>query len=100
MKSLEDSLAETEILLYRNHSPEETETESTDRVKKIREFLLQHDYAGLQTFDCRNWVGDPTVCVYSEDGVEILFCYEYDYLEIIGLTDEEYKSLYDVLYIC
>lgn len=66
-------------------------------MKKLRQFLINEGYTGTQTFDCRNIVGDPMSNIYDEDGITVDFCYHYDYLEIFGLSDEEYASLSDIL---
>ena len=71
-----------------------------DRVQAIKEFVREMSLRQKQAFNCHNWVGDPVSLIYDEHGVEIYFCYDYDYLEIIGLTDEEFKRLRDVLSIC
>jgi hypothetical protein len=31
--------------------------------------------------------------IYNEDGITVDYCYYYGYIEIFGLTDEEYKEL-------
>ena len=51
----------------------------------------------MQTFDCRNIMGDSMSTIYDEDGITVDFCYHYEYLEIFGLSDEEYSSLGDIL---
>lgn len=35
--------------------------------------------------------------IYEEDGITVDECHYYDYLEIFGLTDEEYLGLSDIL---
>lgn len=71
-----------------------------DKIKKLREFLINNDYKCWQTFDNRNIAGDPMATVYEEDGITVDECYYYGYLEIFGLTDEEYRGLSDILDIC
>lgn len=68
-----------------------------DKIEKLREFLINNDYKGMQTFDCRSAVDDPMATVYEEDGITVDECYYYGYLEIFGLTDEEYRGLSDIL---
>jgi hypothetical protein len=51
----------------------------------------------MQAFDCQNFAGDPMATVYEEDGITVDECYYYGYLEIFGLTDEEYRGLSDIL---
>jgi hypothetical protein len=51
-----------------------------NKIEKLRNFLIDEGYAGTQTFDCRNIVGDPMSNIYDEDGITVDFCYHYDYL--------------------
>lgn len=71
-----------------------------DKMQKLRKFLLDNGYKGKQTFNCRNIAGDSMTNVYDEDGIQVDFCYYYDYLEIFGLTFDEYYSLRDILEVC
>ena len=71
-----------------------------DKIEKLREFLINNNYKGWLTFDFQNIVGDTTVTVYKEDGITVDECYYREYLEIFGLTDEEYQGLSDILDIC
>ena len=71
-----------------------------DRVQAIKEFISEMNLRQKQTFNCHNWIGDPVSLIYDDNDVEIYFCYEYDYLEILGLTEEEFKRLQSVLSIC
>ena len=73
---------------------------NNEAIKKLRDFLVNGGYKGMQTFNTRNFVGDPVTTVYNSDGIIVDFCYYYDYLEIFGLTIEQYKSLSDILDIC
>lgn len=68
-----------------------------DKIEKLREFLINNDYKGWQTFDNKNTAGDPMATVYEEDGITVDECCYYGYLEIFGLTDEEYQGLSDIL---
>lgn len=70
-----------------------------DKMTKLRMFLIENNYNGKQTFDTRNIVGDNMYTVYNNDGITVDYCYCYDYLEIFGLTEEEYRSLKDILYV-
>lgn len=70
-----------------------------ERVNKIRAFIKERGLTGTQTFSSRNIVGDPMSNIYDADGVQIDYCYGYDYLEIFGLTSQEYQQLSDCLNI-
>lgn len=67
------------------------------RVEKLAEFLNEqfpHISGGL--FDCRNTAGDEMNTVYNQDGIQVDFCEYYDYLEIFGLNEEEWKILHSI----
>lgn len=51
----------------------------------------------LQAFNTRNIVGDIMENVYAENGAYVDYCRGNDYIEIFGLTEEEYNSLSDLL---
>ena len=72
-----------------------------NKLSKIKKFIQEtyyDEWTGeftIQLFDSRNTVGDYMETVYEEDGVTIDYCPHYDYLEIFGLSDDEYWSLID-----
>lgn len=68
-----------------------------DRVKRLRQFLIDRGFKGTQTFCSRNMVGDPMGTVYDDDGITVDYCCHYEYLEIFGLSYEEYHDLSDIL---
>ena len=74
--------------------------ERTERVKKLVKWVEENNFKGMQTFDCRNIVGDRMETVYEAGGITVDYCEGWEYLEIFGLTDEEYKSLRGTLVIC
>ena len=69
----------------------------SERIEKVRKFIGEKNLCNTQTFRTRNTVGDPMETIYEADGITIDYCEGYDYLEIFGLTDEEYQSLCDIL---
>ena len=72
----------------------------TERVKRLVNFIKENDLEGMQSFDTRNTVGDPMYNIYCEDGICVDKCDYYGYIEIFGLTKEEYLSLNRVLNVC
>lgn len=60
---------------------------------KLIEFLKEEFPNGIQMFDDRNWVGDPMCTIYDTDGIVVDYCYEYEYIEVFGLTDEQFERL-------
>ena len=65
----------------------------TERLEKVLKFLTDNNLLSMQMFDSRNIVWDTMENLYSEDGVVIDICRKWNYLEILGLTDEEVKIL-------
>ena len=63
-----------------------------DRLSKLKQYLTEN-FPDTQMFNSRNLVGDVVTTVYCEDGVTVDYCEAWDYLEIFGLTDEEYNQL-------
>lgn len=68
-----------------------------DKLQKIREFIEDYDLTGIQTFPVRSLSPGETELVYNEDGVQIFHSPYYEYIDIIGLSKDEYQSLADVL---
>lgn len=64
-----------------------------EEFKKVMEFLKKEYPYGRQTFFTPNIAGDTMFTVYEEDGIRILNCPYWDYIEIFGLTDDEIKEL-------
>ena len=78
----------------------------TERVQHLVEFFKENrQYVpGCGIFDSRNTAGDPMTTIYDEpaDGVVVDACYKYDYIEIFGLTDDEFTEALraiDALYV-
>lgn len=65
----------------------------SEKLSKVVKFLCQEFPSGVQMFDTRNIVGDPMENIYSEDGIDIDYCYAYNYIEVFGLTEEEFIFL-------
>lgn len=63
-----------------------------NKIDKLKNFLKQN-YQGTQIFNSRNLVDDNMGIVYEEDGIVVSYCYDYEYIEIFGLTDKEFESL-------
>ena len=63
-----------------------------NKIDKLKIFL-QKNYPNEQAFNTRNWIGDNMETVYNEDGIMVDYCYNYGYIEIFGLTDEEFEDL-------
>lgn len=66
-----------------------------NRIEKLKKFL-QKFYQNYQAFNTRNLASDAMVTVYTEDGIQVDEAFEWGYIEIFGLTEEEFKSLLDL----
>lgn len=44
-------------------------------------------------FDSRNIAGDPMNTIYDDGNLQIDICYHWEYFEVFGLSDEEFKEL-------
>lgn len=67
------------------------------KVGAIAKFL--HEYFNgysIQAFTTRNIVGDEMETIYEENGVTIDFCWDYDYIEIFGITEDEFDKLLEM----
>ena len=62
-------------------------------LEKAKKIIKKFKIANCGIFDSRNFMGDRMVNVYRDDQIEVNVCYEYKYLEVFGLTDEEFVEL-------
>ena len=60
---------------------------------EVKEFLINKGLWKTQAFNTRNIVGDPMRNIYNKDGVSIDYCSQWEYIEIFGLSDEDYVKL-------
>lgn len=65
-----------------------------NKIDKLKRFL-QENYPNEQAFNTRNIAGDSMERVYDKDEIIVDYCYYYSYIEIFGLTDEEFEDLID-----
>lgn len=61
-------------------------------IEEVIEAVKKFDL-GCGIYNSRNIVGDEMETVYSKDGVTIDACYNWDYIEVFGLTDEDFKQV-------
>ena len=68
----------------------------TERVKNLVDFFKENptEVPGYGIFNSRNTFGDSMTTIYDEpaDGVVVDASYGYGYIEIFGLTDEEFED--------
>lgn len=60
----------------------------------LKRFL--QDYKGTQVFNTHNFTGDNMTNIYNQNGIKVDYCEDYNYLEIFGLTQEEFNSLVNI----
>lgn len=67
------------------------------RIENLIVFLKENFEKGIQMFDTANIVGDFMVPIYKKDDISVFFApeydYEYDYIEIFGISDEEFERV-------
>ena len=63
------------------------------RIEKLIDFLKNRFIGGIQMFNTPSIVGDFRVPIYSEDGIKVLFAPYYEYIEIYGISDEEFERV-------
>lgn len=64
----------------------------TERIKRLNNYLKEH-YPNTQAFNTANIAGDETKTVYEQDGITVLYATFWDYVEIFGLSTEEFESV-------
>lgn len=69
----------------------------TKTLTKVLDYIKANYHSGIQVFFSHNTAGDEMETVWSEDGVTILYCPYYDYLEVFGLTNEDEKYFCSLL---
>ena len=65
-----------------------------DKIDKLKKFL-QENYPNIQAYNTKNIAGDYMKNVYDEDNIQVDYAPEYDYIEIFGLSDEEFNLLFE-----
>lgn len=67
-----------------------------EKIEKVKMIIKEHfSDADCGIFNSRNIVGDFMTNIYDEDGVTIDICYGWAYFEVFGLTDEEFREIYN-----
>lgn len=63
-------------------------------ITRLKRFL-QKNYPNIQAFNTRDMARDFILQVYNKDGIIVDYAPHWDYIEIFGLTDEEFENLID-----
>lgn len=65
-----------------------------EEFKKVKQIIKnQYPQASLGIFNTRNWCGDLTINIFSGEHFKVDICYQYEYFEVFGTTDEEWTEL-------
>lgn len=62
-------------------------------MNKLIEFLKDRFPDGVQAFDTKNIVGDRMVTIYYDGEIVVGYCPYYEYIEILGLTKEQFEKV-------
>ena len=57
--------------------------------------IIKDHFKGAECgiFDSRNIAGDSMNTIYDDGNLQIDICYHWEYFEVFGLSDEEFKEL-------
>lgn len=64
-----------------------------NRVKEVIDKYYKRAECGI--FNTHGMFNDEMFTVYDEDGVIVDVCFAYEYFEVFGLTEEEFKEVED-----
>lgn len=62
-----------------------------DEVKAVIQEHFEDGDCGI--YDTPNIAGDWMDCIYQNENVKVLICYQWAYFEVFGLSNEEFKDL-------
>ena len=63
------------------------------RIEKLIKFLKERFEDGIQMFDTPSLVNDFRFPIYSEDKITVLWAPYYEYIEIYGISSEEFDRV-------
>lgn len=63
------------------------------RIEKLIKFLKERFESEIQMFDTPSLVNDFRVSIYSEDDITVLYAPSWNYIEIFGISDEEFERV-------
>lgn len=73
---------------------DEEEVEGLNKLEKAKE-IIKNNYRNAECgiFHTRNTLGDPMETIYFDDELQIDICRHFEYFEVFGLEEEEFKEL-------
>lgn len=70
-------------------------SKTKQRIEKVLQELLEElDKDRIQMFDCRDIMGDFKVALLSCEEIKVLYAPEYNYVEILGVDEEDYNYFF------
>ena len=63
------------------------------RIENLIVFLKENFEKGIQMFDTPNIAGDFKEPIYKKHDISVFIAPEYDYIEIFGISDEEFERV-------
>lgn len=63
------------------------------RIEKLIKFLKERFEDGIQMFDTPSLVHDYRIPIYVKDDITVLYAPHWDYIEIYGISDEEFEKV-------
>lgn len=63
------------------------------RIEKLIKFLKERFEDGIQMFDTPSLVNDYRIPIYIEDDIIVLYAPHWDYIEIYGISYEEFEMV-------
>ena len=63
------------------------------RIEKLIKFLKERFESGIQMFDTPSLANDYRIPIYVEDDITVLYAPGWDYIEIYGISDEEFERV-------
>ena len=63
------------------------------RIEKLIKFLKERFEDGIQMFDTPSIVDDFRVPIYNKDEITVLWAPYYEYIEIFGISSEEFERV-------
>ena len=65
-------------------------------MRELMNFLAENFANGVQMFNTRNVVGDEMRTIFDKGGITVDICDDWGYIEIFGLTDEEFETVANI----
>lgn len=64
---------------------------------KLIAFLKEEFPKGIQMFNTKNIAGDYMITIYDEDNIEVDYAPSYEYIEIFGLSKDEFEHVNNII---